>query len=202
MLPPPVIRPGSPHVPLSVKTHPVAELQVSSVHVLLSLHVIAAWPHPPAAVQVSVVHALESSQLIAVCAQPSAAVQVSVVHALESSQLIAVCTQPLVAVQVSVVHALVSSQLIAVCTQPLVGSQVSVVHALVSSQFRGVPAKHWPWRGSPLTGSVNTVAGLQPSTPLQTFVSRGQQVTDSEKGVCPETVGGESDALMWAVPPE
>ena len=123
-------------------------------------------------------------------------------HALESSQETAVWTQPLVASQVSVVHALESLQLTGVCTQPLVGSQVSAVHALVSSQFRGVPAKHWPWRGSPLIGSVNTVAGLQPSVPLQTFVSRGQQVTGSEKGVCPATVGGESDALMWAVPPE
>ena len=77
---------------LFVKTQPVAGLQVSVVHTLLSLHVMAPpeWQVPPPQVS-PVVHAFPSSQafVLLMKAQPDAGLHVSVVQALLSLQTIA-----------------------------------------------------------------------------------------------------------------
>src|SRR2546426_4054148 len=123
---------------IGVNTHPVAGLQVSVVHAVLSLQVMGVKTHPVAGLQVSVVHALLSLQVMGVKTHPVAGLQVSVVHALLSLQVMGVKTQPMAGSQVSVVHALLSVQVMGVKTHPVAGLQVSVVHALLSLQVIGV----------------------------------------------------------------
>jgi hypothetical protein len=79
--------PSSQAFVLFVNTQPVAGLQLSVVHRLLSLHTTAEPPlHAPAEHVSPVVHALPSSQAFAlfVKTQPVAGLQLSVVHGLLS----------------------------------------------------------------------------------------------------------------------
>src|SRR5881397_1303803 len=123
---------------MGVKTHPVAGLQVSVVHALLSLQVMGVKTHPVAVLQVSVVHALLSLQVMGVKTHPVAGLQVSLVQALLSLQVMGVNTHPVAVLQVSVVHALLSLQVMGVKTHPVAGLQVSLVQALLSLQVMGV----------------------------------------------------------------
>ena len=80
---------------LFVKTQPVAGLQASDVHTLVSLQTIAGPDrHVPKAQESPTVHALPSSHAfpLFVKAQPVAGLQLSVVQALPSSQLTGVPT--------------------------------------------------------------------------------------------------------------
>src|SRR6266568_4702656 len=98
-----------------VFTHPVAGLQLSSVHALLSLH----------------------DAEMSVCTHPTAGSHLSAVHALLSLQKSAgfgVFTHPVAGLQLSSVHALLSlhDAEMSVCTHPTAGSHLSAVHALLS----------------------------------------------------------------------
>jgi len=110
-----------------VPTQPVAGSHESSVHGLLSLHVIGVCWQPVAPWQVSAVQGLPSSQLIGVQLHwPVAGSQLSVVHALLSVQLIGACWQPVAGSHQPAVHGFPSSwQVSGLKTQPNAGSQNS-----------------------------------------------------------------------------
>src|SRR5206468_4837310 len=76
-----------------VNTHPVAGLQVSVVHALLSLQVMGVKTHPVAALQVSVVHALLSLQVMGVKTQTVVGWQDSAVQEELSSSAMGVMTR-------------------------------------------------------------------------------------------------------------
>jgi hypothetical protein len=130
---------------LLVKTHPVANVQVSVVHGLLSLHTIPTPLHTPPRQTSPIVHGLPSSQglMLLTWTHPLAGLQLSVVQTLLSLQSsVPVPGWQLPPLQASpVVHALPSSQpaVLSVCTQPVAGLHESSVHGLLSLQF-GVPA--------------------------------------------------------------
>ena len=120
---------------------PVASLQTSSVHALLSLHTAALTvnTHPVVALQVLAVQSLPSSHapLLGVWTQPVVALQLSVVHATPSLQVLATPAAQAPWTHWSfTVHALPSlhAPAVAVYLQPDAGSQLSVVHGLLSLQ--------------------------------------------------------------------
>ena len=131
---------------LLVNTHPVAGLQLSVVHTLLSLQTSGApeWQVPPAHVSPEV-QAFPSSQAIVlfVYTQPVAGLQLSVVQMLLSLQTTAEPALQVPPPHVSPeVQAFPSSQAIVllVYTHPVVGLQLSVVQTLPSLQKTGAPA--------------------------------------------------------------
>jgi hypothetical protein len=102
-------------LPLAVNTQPVAELQLSSVQLLLSLQVIASCVQEPAPSHTSFVHA-----------------SLSLVHAVPL--LVFVWAHPVIALHESVVHGLPSSQLSGVEPTHVPPEHAStVVHTLLSS---------------------------------------------------------------------
>ena len=166
-----------------VKTQPVAELQVSAVHGLPSLHVTAAPPaHAPAAHASPLVHALPSEHVLVLLAwmQPPPTLHESVVHGLPSSQLIAAPdAQPPPAHTSPLVHALLSEhdRTLLVYAQPLVGSQASSVQMLPSLQTTTEPGWHAPVaQMSPLVQALLSVQDnvllvcVQPPDALQESV--------------------------------
>jgi hypothetical protein len=130
---------------LALKTQPLAGLQLSSVHRLLSSQTGAEPPTQALSAQVSlVVQALPSSQLteLATYTQPETLSQLSSVHRLLSSQTGAEPPTQTLSAQVSlVVQASPSLQLavLEVKTQPLAGLQLSSVHGLLSLQTGAEP---------------------------------------------------------------
>jgi hypothetical protein len=135
---------------LFVNTHPVAGLQASFVHGLLSLHTVAVpgWQLPPPQAS-PVVQALPSSQaaVLLVNAHPVSGSQVSVVQALPSLQTVAVPGWQLPPPQMSpVVHTLPSSQafVLPANTHPVAGLHESSVHGLLSSHTVAVPGWQLP----------------------------------------------------------
>jgi hypothetical protein len=117
-------------------SQPVAGLQLSSVHGLLSSQLGAAPPtHAPSEQASPVVQALPSSQaaVLLSCTQPVAGLQLSSVHGLLSSQLGAEPPTQMPPEHASpVVQAFSSSQdaVLFVCTQPVSRLQLSVVQGL------------------------------------------------------------------------
>jgi hypothetical protein len=135
--------PSSQAFVLLVKAQPVAGLQVSVVHALVSLQMTGVAPTqlPPPHTS-PVVQAFPSSQTFAlfVKTQPVAGLQVSVVHPLASLQITGVAPAQLPPPHTSpVVQAFPSSQafVLFVKTQPVAGLHVSVVQTLLSSQTTG-----------------------------------------------------------------
>ena len=129
---------------------PVAGLQLSSVHRLLSLHDTAAPPTQAPDEQVSpLVHAFPSSQaaVLFTYAHPVAGLQLSLVQTLLSLQVTAATPTHVPPEQVSpVVQAFPSSQtaVLFACAQPVAGLQLSSVQGLLSLQVTAVPPTHAP----------------------------------------------------------
>ena len=147
--------PSSQAFALLVKTQPVASVQVSVVHGLLSLQMrpTPGWQVPPPQVS-PVVQGLPSSQanVLFVKTQPVAGLHVSVVQTLASSQTTAVPAKQVPPPQVSpVVQAFPSSHAFAlfVKTHPVAGLQLSVVQTLASSQTIAAPPQTPPLQMSP-----------------------------------------------------
>ena len=163
---------------LAACVQPVAVLQPSSVHGLLSLQPTALPPtHVPPEQTSPVVHALLSlhSALLFVCAHPPIASQLSVVHGFWSSQLTAVLPAHVPPAHTSpLVHALLSLQPSALLlwVQPPNGSQASVVHTFLSSQ--------------------SVLAAPEQLPPLQTspWVQALLSLQTAELGVCAQPVPG------------
>ena len=123
---------------LFVKTQPVAGLQLSSVHALLSLQTLAlpGWQLPPPLVSPTV-QAFPSVQALVlfVNTHPDAGLQLSIVHALPSLQLTGVNTHwPVAGLQASVVQRLLSLHCVVPVFWhvPVAGLQASVVQRLLS----------------------------------------------------------------------
>jgi hypothetical protein len=166
---------------------PVAGLQASSVHGLLSLQLVVAPPtQAPPEQESPVVQGFPSSQaavLLTDSHSPVAGLHASSVHAFPSLQTVAEPGTHAPNRQESpVVHAFPSLQALPVvgrCTQsPVSGTQASSVHGLSSSQTAPVPETHAPpEQASPvvqafpssqtavlLTCSHTPVVGLQASS--------------------------------------
>src|SRR5581483_9489940 len=138
--------PSSVHVPLRfVKTHPLAGLQVSFVHSLLSLQTRAGPPtQVPEALHVSLsvqaLPSLHAAPTLGRCWQPTPGTHVSVVHGFVSAQFGAVpCWQVPKRHTSDPLHTLPSSHDVlsatGVCRQPSVGLHVSAVQGVLSLQF-------------------------------------------------------------------
>jgi len=189
-LPPPHVSPVVQALPslqalvLFEKTHPVAGLQLSFVHPLLSLQTTAApgW-HVPPPQRSPDVHAFASSQgtVLFVNTHPVAGLQLSVVQGFESAHdaEVSVNTHPVAGLHESAVHALPSlhEAEVSVWTHPVAESHESAVHALPSSQLTAAPGWQLPpphvspdvqalasSQGSVLFAKTHPVAGLQLSS--------------------------------------
>lgn len=145
--------------------HEPRALHVSApLQTLPSLHeapVFGVWTQPVAGLQVSVVHSLLSSQDGATpfthtpAEQNSAPSQRS--ESAHDGPLSGTTVQPVVGLQTSSVHEFPSSQVTGVVVQPTPTVQVSVVHALPSLQTSGVPGMQVPLQTStPLHGSLSS----------------------------------------------
>ena len=135
---------------LLVYTHPLAGLQLSSVHTLPSLQLKGgpATHEPPEQVSF-VVHALPSvhGAVLLAYTHPLAGLQLSSVHTLPSLQFRGRPPTHEPPEQVSfVVHALpsVHGAVLLAYTHPVAGLQLSSVHAFPSSQMRAGPHTHEP----------------------------------------------------------
>ncbi len=165
------VLPSSHAAVLLVCVHPVAELQASVVHGLLSLQVVAtltaAPAHPPPAQVSFCVQASPSLQpkLLLAKTQPVFGLHESLVHTLLSAQVIALPLQSPAAQVSPDVHALPSLQpaVLNVCRQPDVASQLSSVHGLPSphdaATLMAVPEQTPPPQTSP---DVQRLLSLQP----------------------------------------
>jgi hypothetical protein len=135
---------------LLVFTHPVAGLQLSSVHTLPSSQLGAGPPTQDPPEQVSfVVHALLSSHgaVLLEYTHPDSWSQLSSVHTFLSSQFSGGPLTHDPPEQVSfAVHALPSVQgaVLLLWAHPVVGLQLSSVHTLLSSQLGAGPPAHDP----------------------------------------------------------
>lgn len=141
-----------------------SELQVSApLHTLPSVHdapTFGAATQPVAGLQESVVHVLLSSQVSATPATHVPAEQNSAPsHRSESAQdgpVSGATVQPVAGLHASSVHELPSLQVIGVVVQPTPTVQASVVHALPSVQTSGVPGMQVPLQiSTPLQGSLS-----------------------------------------------
>jgi hypothetical protein len=199
---------------------PLAGLQPSSVHPLLSLQLSAVPPTQPPALQVSlVVQALPSSHaaVLLTCPQPVNELQLSSVQPLPSSQFGAAPPTQLPPLQMSlVVQALPSSHglLLFTCSQPLAALQLSLVHALLSLQSGGAPPTQAPalqvslvvqalpsLHGSLLFTCVQPLAGLQPSSvhpllSLQSAAGPPTQVPPLQVSVVVQALPSSHDAAL------
>src|SRR3990172_8078421 len=152
---------------LLVYTQPVAGVQVSVVHTLLSLQVIAVPPQTPAVHTSPLVQALPSSHTVPlvtlVNTQPVVGAQVSVVHTLLSLQVIAVPPQTPAVHTSPLVQALPSLHTVPLATlvntQPVAGSQVSVVQGMLSLQTIPVPAHTPAVHTSPEVQALSSLHG-------------------------------------------
>jgi len=140
---------------LLVYTHPVAELQVSSVQTFKSLQVkgLPGWQDPPPQVSFTV-QAFPSLQeaVLGVYTHPVDGLQESVVHTFESLQTNGVPPWQVPPEQISpVVQAFPSLQdaLLGVYTHPVAGLHVSLVHTFESLQTTAVPPQVPPEQISP-----------------------------------------------------
>jgi hypothetical protein len=154
--PPPHVSPAVQALPslhaavLFVKTHPVAGLQLSVVHALLSLHTTAVpglqVPPPHVSPDVQALPSLQAFVLLA-NTQPVAGLQVSVVHGLLSLHTTAApawqTPPPHVSAAVQALPSLHAAVLF-VNTHPVAGLHVSVVHTFPSLHTIAVPALHRP----------------------------------------------------------
>jgi len=151
-------------------THPLAALQLSSVHKLLSSQSIGAPPTHAPAVHVSPpVQALPSLQtvpVLSVCVHPVAGEQPSTVHALSSLQSTLAPGVHALAWQTSpAVQGFASSHcaVLPACTQPVAAEQLSTVHVFASSH---VAVMSPCWQPSPASqvSEVQALSSLQPVT--------------------------------------
>ena len=131
---------------LAPLTQPLKTPHASSVHGLLSSHVVAAPARQTAPPQTSpIVHALPSEQgsRFAVCVHPLVGSHASSVHGLPSLQTNAPPGRHVESPHASpIVHASPSlhAEVLGACWQPLAVSQLSVVHGFPSSQNVAGPA--------------------------------------------------------------
>jgi glyoxylate utilization-related uncharacterized protein len=175
--------PSSQGAVLLVYAQPVAGMQVSSVHPLLSLQLGAAPPTQEPPEQVSlVVQAFPSLQdaVLLLWVQPVAGLQASLVQPLLSLQLGAAPPTQVPLAQVSpAVQALPSlhDAVLLVCVQPVAGLQPSLVQTLPSSQLGADPPAQAPpeqvslvvqalpsLQGAVLLVWAHPVAGMQVSS--------------------------------------
>jgi hypothetical protein len=209
-VPPPQVSPVVQALPSSqaavlfVKTHPVARVQVSVVHGLLSLHTTPVPPHTPPLHTSPVVHGLPSSQgwVLFVWTHPLPGLQLSVVQTLLSSQTVGVPGWQLPPPHASpVVHAFPSSQAVVLlaCTHPVAGLHESSVQALLSLQF-GVPAPAWqlpPPHASPIVHAF-------PSSQVFVLFACTHPVAGAQESVVQTLLSLQSSvpAPAWQLPPE
>jgi hypothetical protein len=181
-----------------LKTQPVAPLQASLVHGLLSLHVtVAPLAHAPPAQTSPAVHALPSEHALLLLAwmHPPATPHESVVHRLPSSQSKPEPeTQPPFAHVSPKVHALWSEHGAALLlfTQPLVGSHASSVQRLPSLQTSAAPG--WQLLFAHASPLVQALLSVQPSAfavcvhpPLASQASLVQTLLSSQPSALPGT---------------
>ena len=152
---------------LFVKTQPVAGLQLSSVHALLSLQTLAlpGWQLPPPHVSPTV-QAFPSVQALVlfVNTHPDAGLQLSFVHPLLSLQTTAAPGWHVPPPHTSPdVHAFASSQgtVLFVNTHPVAGLQLSFVQPLPSTHTIGVPTQAPPVQVSPCVQALESVQGSE-----------------------------------------